>query len=1364
MSLQKRFKFHWPVFFVALMLVSWGYQHWRVQRIQANVEKEQRRVAESAHAQIAFAFEGIQQQLISRAQRISANRDLVEQLRQYTLSPTEYYREDLVSYLADFTLPERQSIELYSIDYALIAWNGYSMPIEEAALHPEKQDSIRVILTQDGNVRAAISAWMPIQDGQRIVGQVRVMELVTFRMPVENQYLESFSLADTWRRLTRFPVHVRSPDDASIPDEFRRGLEKTLLSHGDVPVARVIVQYPAPDDLINAVKLRSQDLISACLFFLLIWIMIGVWNYYLKMARIGVEKKKPLTILVYFALWSVCLFTTRYIFKALQVPSRWQRDKDPLSPLFDPSHFASDALGGLIQTMGDLFTTAVFLFVFSFALLHFAFGYLRANTARQVLSSPYFAFGWRALLYGSLAGITLLGVTHLFEIVTYHSVMDSTLDYFERSGIWPDRLVLFVFCSLLLGTIGLLLAGGAVIYLAFERCNKARPSGLPFIITPLVMALISLILIRVLYPFWWSEQGVPWLSTIVFWGVGIFIAALVWDRYRKKLSVMNLRTVLITMLLLALPLYLFLFQGLERQQRLRMEQAVASFDPGSDPRVVFSIRQVLDNAKADTSLSGNLLRGLPPRSMQAFLDTKAEALIQGSALSTLGSYDVSLGILDSLEFIRGQYRTGDSPRYSRAVDQDEYQMLVLMFMEQDSGAVFIDQTTSLETDRFLYSGVVPLENADADQPAGWVVLQAEPKSLLYDESALFPRVLLPSETVPLEDNYSLAVFREQVLVRTYGNEYGRYRMEDEIHRSLQFRNSVWREEETGGRNYLTYYYRLAAGVVDSPISLTVGGGRSSTIAVRVPVIGFFDHLYHLLRLIVASLILGVPLYFIGLYLNRNNSFLAVTHQHFKDKVLNAFLLVGILAVGIVGVMGLRVVTSENENAIQSWIRQQLERVEKNLANTAEFGEMPAEVLTRIDVNSLASEVRLDLNVYRGELLHQSSRQQLVRQRLIDNRLPVSVYQELQFGGSRFAFTREQVGAFSYIGGYMALPDQEGRPRYILSVPTLPEQERIEEERARTVAYLFGALLLLLVAVMLTASLLANALTGPIARLREGLEGVAKGRFEQTLLVETNDEIGELVQTFNEMQGQLIESRQQLAQQERQLAWREMARQVAHEIKNPLTPMKLSVQHLRRAFQVSNGTNGAGPSASPEFEPLFNRITSTLIEQVDALARIANEFSSFARLPKRILETLDLNEVILEAVSLMQEDDAAHIQTELHLEPVMIEADREELRRIYINLLKNAIEALVSERLGKVVVTTAVQDDQAYSTVKDNGAGIPVEMREKIFQPNFSSKTSGTGLGLAIVQKAVEAMHGEIGFETKLNVGTTFWVRIPLEEA
>jgi nitrogen fixation/metabolism regulation signal transduction histidine kinase len=224
-------------------------------------------------------------------------------------------------------------------------------------------------------------------------------------------------------------------------------------------------------------------------------------------------------------------------------------------------------------------------------------------------------------------------------------------------------------------------------------------------------------------------------------------------------------------------------------------------------------------------------------------------------------------------------------------------------------------------------------------------------------------------------------------------------------------------------------------------------------------------------------------------------------------------------------------------------------------------------------------------------------------------------------------------------------------------------------------------------------------------------------------------------------------------------------------------MKLSVQHLQRAYKDAtlhapagedSGANAAKDEAvDTRFQHTFERITNTLIEQINALARIANEFSTFARMPTRHIERLDLNDVVQEAGVLMQEEAGTDIAFDLADEPLIVEADREELRRSYINLIKNALQAIPEGRAPVIAVRTRPETQNgrawAYSEVEDNGAGVPPELQDKIFQPNFSTKTSGTGLGLAVVRKSIEDVGGTVGFETTQGEGTTFWIQLPQAE-
>ena len=229
----------------------------------------------------------------------------------------------------------------------------------------------------------------------------------------------------------------------------------------------------------------------------------------------------------------------------------------------------------------------------------------------------------------------------------------------------------------------------------------------------------------------------------------------------------------------------------------------------------------------------------------------------------------------------------------------------------------------------------------------------------------------------------------------------------------------------------------------------------------------------------------------------------------------------------------------------------------------------------------------------------------------------------------------------------------------------------------------------------------------------------------------------------------------LKQSEREGAWREMAKQVAHEIKNPLTPMKLSMQHLVRAFQ-SNPDN---------IEPLLKRVSQTLIEQIDGLSKIASEFSNFAKMPRAENESFVINDLVVSVYDLFNEDHLDSLDIHLHLpeKRYQVFADKGHIMRVLNNLVKNAIQAIPDERKGKVDISVFEKEDRVVIKVSDNGQGISEEMREKVFYPNFTTKNSGMGLGLAISKNIIDALEGDIYFETTPNVGTDFYVELPIQE-
>jgi two-component system nitrogen regulation sensor histidine kinase NtrY len=293
--------------------------------------------------------------------------------------------------------------------------------------------------------------------------------------------------------------------------------------------------------------------------------------------------------------------------------------------------------------------------------------------------------------------------------------------------------------------------------------------------------------------------------------------------------------------------------------------------------------------------------------------------------------------------------------------------------------------------------------------------------------------------------------------------------------------------------------------------------------------------------------------------------------------------------------------------------------------------------------------------------------------------------------------------------------------------------------------------LLFLACIIAAFFIANQITRPLVVIQENLRKMELGKHNEPIHYNRKDEIGSLVKEYNKKVDELAISADLLARSERESAWREMAKQIAHEIKNPLTPMKLSIQHLQR----TKGEN-------TEYNNYLERVTGTLIEQIDNLSNIATEFSNFAKIPTARNQVFCLAEQLQKLIDLYETHNRAQIEFNANgWEEIEVNADREQLSRAVINLIRNGIQSMPEDEVGRINIWLESKKEKAIIAVKDNGSGIPVDLRDKLFSPSFTTKTSGMGLGLAIVKNIVENFSGRIWFETELNKGTTFFLEIPM---
>lgn len=449
-----------------------------------------------------------------------------------------------------------------------------------------------------------------------------------------------------------------------------------------------------------------------------------------------------------------------------------------------------------------------------------------------------------------------------------------------------------------------------------------------------------------------------------------------------------------------------------------------------------------------------------------------------------------------------------------------------------------------------------------------------------------------------------------------------------------------------------------------------------------------------------------------------------------------------------------------KNTTEQYHQERLQRkalsVAKDLDNQISklINPMPSDMESILRSISQVHQTDIDLFSAQGRLTY-SSEPLVYENRLTSPLMDGRALAAMIWEDKSLFIGDNMIGQLAFRTAYAPLPRLAGMPPGFLAIPYYTDRSFLQQDISEFISALLNVYVFLLFIAGALAILVANSITLPISVIGQKLKQFKLGKHNQPLEWSSRDELGDLIAEYNRMILKLQESAELLARSEREGAWREMAKQVAHEIKNPLTPMKLSLQHLQLAFKPSKAEDKA----------LLDRVSATLIEQIENLSQIASEFSNFAKIPEAFPEDLVINDLVRSVRNLFGEnqDDQLEITTALPNENLLVNADKNQLIRVLNNLIKNAIQAIPADRQGRIHIRLYKKDSTAIIEVEDNGTGIPEDMQEKVFMPNFTTKSSGTGLGLAICRNIIDMVGGKLYFRTRPGRGSTFFVELPLEE-
>lgn len=650
-----------------------------------------------------------------------------------------------------------------------------------------------------------------------------------------------------------------------------------------------------------------------------------------------------------------------------------------------------------------------------------------------------------------------------------------------------------------------------------------------------------------------------------------------------------------------------------------------------------------------------------------------------------------------------------------------------------------------------YFAILPI--TDKDEELGVIVVELKSRSIQIADS--FPELLIDgqSQQEDIFKDYSYAFYSDNKLMAQHGNfvydlkntnfkvDTGKY-----IFTTTNITNPQWYRPFA---RYSHLVYKI------SDRNLIVLSKQESAVLYDIASLTFF----FVVMLVFSVIIILIRWSWIRIKVlsvtdNRIKWSFRINFDRilYKTRIQFSMVFAVVITLMMVAIITYVSISTQYQNQQDKAIRDKITRI----AGSFEDGLIDkfAGTITeqdQIDFEKLAESYSTDLSLFNhdGALLI-TTQPKIYESGLLVRRMNARAFINLNKLQLSEFVNDEKIGRLNYKAAYSPLKNSRGDVIAFLQLPYFSNQVDYQDRIGSLLNIMFNIYALVFIAIALFAVFIARQITYPLNFIQESLSKIIYGKKNEPIKWERDDEIGALVKEYNNMITALEDSAVRLAQSERESAWREMAKQVAHEIKNPLTPLKLGLQLLDKSWKDKD----------PKFDQKFERFSKSFVEQIESLSSIASEFSAFAKMPDTRLERINIFDMLSQAVTIFKQMDNLKINYDPHPEPFYIYADRDQLLRCFNNLLKNAIEATPEDRPGLIEINHTISEKSILLTLKDNGNGIPENMREKIFEPNFTTKSSGTGLGLAFVKNSIENAGGKVWFETSLGVGTTFYLSLP----
>ena len=961
--------------------------------------------------------------------------------------------------------------------------------------------------------------------------------------------------------------------------------------------------------------------------------------------------------------------------------------------LIDPAYFSSRLGWGFIKSPMEFFITNIFLLIIAVQLFRYSYKYYQKDKTNKwwylkLLIVPLFIIGFFYLLRGFSSAIKSV-------------IFDSTIRYFKDPTPIPDLNILFMNLNVLIFGLVVILVMIVFVMLmgTFTKVYSQGNTLLKFIIFYLLAQILAYLFFDNI-----REPLITHLMVIIFITL---IYVVVYVVFYKNQSISQL-ILYCTLTASVISVILMNYFNLELEKK-SLKTVAFEIIRANKNLLYYMNDETLRKALADEELQENFLRKNVNYDAEAFRIWSSSPMQRESISSGIYIYNSDMTEI-------GNFSVGLDQQY----DAIQY------FDQVTLGEPNIKEIPdSLRKDMITYIGLIPV--AKRDIVTGYIAAVTE-FNVENIGSKNIPEFLKSNKEIlgSAVDESLLKIFefRNSQLAQVYGDIYPSREQIATIYNSkLSVYNDAWITFSIYGENYIAYIVKLSDKEEE----------RMITVAAKENEITW--NLFNFFKMFLLH-----SIFMLLLFLVFKLSKLLKTESSFRTRLLYAFMFVSIVPLALLAVYNREVVSESSEKAIFTELSKRSDYLENHV--TSQLSDYDDRELVTAFRNA-GRELNISFAVYQNTDLLYSSREELYRTGLFNYKLNSEAHYNLNYLSYREHLSRENLDDYSFDAYYRKVTIT-GVP-LIIGVNDAFNKIKPALSTSDIDVILFGIYAFAAILIILVSTILANQISAPIRNLTKATEVVAKGDLNVELKNKEKGEMKDLYDGFNMMTKELQKNQIELAELERESAWKEMAKQVAHEIKNPLTPIKLAIQQLIAAHK----------DKSNDFDNIFKSVTKTTLNQIDNLSQIASEFSSFAKMPSIKLEILDFVPIIRDTVNLFV-DDKIKIDFENEIPAATIEGDASQLRRMLINMIRNSIQANASH----ISIKLKEHPEEYLLIIDDNGEGIKNQHKDKIFEMNFTTKDKGMGLGLKLAKRFLEGINGQINLVESSRSGTIFGITIP----